>query len=211
MLEVPVYNTQGQKVDTLQVDEAVFGRHVNVDLVKQAVVAYHANKRQGTAATRSRGMVQGSTRKLYRQKGTGGARRGPIRTNLMKGGGVAFGKVPRDFRKALPKNMRKAALNSAILAKIQGSDLLVVDGLAADAPKTKKMVSVLENLKIDRRVLLTLADRDRNLYLSARNIPDVTVRIASELSAWDVVTRPKMQVTHEAMKALIASRQEAAK
>jgi large subunit ribosomal protein L4 len=129
----------------------------------------------------------------------------------MKGGGVAFCKLPRDFRKAFPKNMRKAALNSAILAKLQGSDLMVVDGLTADAPKTKRIVSLLENLKIDRRVLLTLADRDRNLYLSARNIADVTVRTATELSAWDVATRPKMLVTSEAMKALIATRQEAAK
>ncbi len=129
----------------------------------------------------------------------------------MKGGGVAFGKLPRDFRKALPKNMRKAALNSAILAKMQDSDLLVVDGLAADAPKTKKIVALLKNLQINRRCLLTLADRDRNLYLSARNIADVTVRIAAELSAWDVATRPKMLVTHEAMKAMIAARQETAK
>jgi len=134
MLEVPVYNTQGQKVDTLQVDEAVFGRHVNVELVKQAVVAYHANKRQGTAATRSRGMVKGSTRKLYRQKGTGNARRGPIRTNLMKGGGVAFAKRARDFRQTLPRKMRRAALESAILAKILGRDLMVVQGLAIQSP-----------------------------------------------------------------------------
>lgn len=208
MLEVPIYNIDGQKTGTFEVDEQVFGGQVNVSLLKQAVVTYHANKRQGTSATKNRAKVEGSTKKLYKQKGTGNARRGPIRTNVMKGGGVAFGKVPRDFRKAFPKNMRKAALNSAILAKIQGSDLMVLDGLAADAPKTKKIVSVLANLKIDRRVLLTLADRDRNLYLSARNIPDVTVRTAAELNAWDIVTRPKMLVTHEAMKAMVASRQQ---
>jgi large subunit ribosomal protein L4 len=204
MLEVPIYNTDGLKTGTLEVDEQLFGGQVNIPLLKQAIVTYHANQRQGTSATKNRSKVEGSTKKLFKQKGTGNARRGPVRTNLMKGGGVAFAKVPRDFRKALPKNMRKAALNSAILAKIQGSDLMVVDGLAVDAPKTKKIVAVLENLKINRRVLLTLADRDHN-------IPDVTVRIAAELSAWDVVTRPKMLVTHEAMKAMIASRQEAAK
>jgi large subunit ribosomal protein L4 len=211
MLEVPIYNVDGQKIDTLQVDEKTFGGEVNIPLLKQAIVSYHANLRLGTAATKNRSKVEGSTKKLFKQKGTGNARRGPIRSNLMKGGGVAFAKVPRDFRKAFPKNMRKAALNSAILAKLQGSDLMVVDGLSADAPKTKKIISLLENLKINRRVLLTLAERDRNLYLSARNIADVTVRTATELSAWDVATRPKMLVTTAAMKALIATRQEAAK
>ena len=204
MLEVPVYNTQGQKVDTLEVDEAIFGRHVNVDLVKQAVVAYHANKRQGTAATRSRGMVQGSTRKLYRQKGTGGARRGPIRTNLMKGGGVAFAKRARDFRQTLPRKMRRAALESAILAKILGRDLMVVQGLAIQSPKTAQMAEILANLQINRSCLLALAQRDRNIYLSSRNLADLTVRIAEELNAYDVATRRKMLVTREAMAALMS-------
>jgi large subunit ribosomal protein L4 len=204
MLEVPVYNTQGQKVDTLQVDEAAFGRYVNIDLVKQAVVAYHANKRQGTAATRNRSRVAGSTRKLYRQKGTGNARRGPIRTNLMKGGGVAFGKRPRDFSKPLPRQMRRAALESAILAKILGQDLMVVQGLKMDAPKTAAMAQILQNLRINRSCLLTLAQRDRSIYLSSRNLQDLTVRIAEELNAYDVATRQKMLVTAEAMQALMS-------
>ena len=204
MLEVPVYNTQGQKVDTVQVDEAVFGRHVNVDLLKQAVVAYHANKRQGTAATRSRGMVEGSTKKLFRQKGTGGARRGPIRTNVMRGGGVAFAKRPRDFRQGLPKKMRKAALESAILAKILGQDLMVVQGLSMSAPKTAEMAQVLANLQINRSCLLALAQRDSNIYLSSRNLADLTVRVTAELNAYDVATRVKMLVTSEAMAALMS-------
>jgi large subunit ribosomal protein L4 len=203
MLEVPVYDTGGKKIDTMRVDEALFGDRVNVSLLKQAVVTYHANKRRGTAATKSRGMVEGSTRKLYRQKGTGNARRGPIRTNIMRGGGVAFAKVPREFRKTLPKAMRRAALDSAILAKMLGNDLLVVRGLAAEKPKTSMMSAVLRNLRIDRSCLLTLAGRDRNLYLSARNIPDVTVRTADELNAFDVATRRKMLVTDEAMKVLM--------
>ncbi len=203
MLEVPVYNTDGKQTDTLKVDEAVFGSTVNVALVKQAVVAYHANKRQGSATTKSRGMVQGSTRKLYRQKGTGRARRGSARTNLLRGGGVAFAKRPRDFSQKLPKKMRQAALNSAILAKLLGSDLLVVEGLKSDAPKTAEMTRLLSNLKINRSCLLTLAERDRNIYLSSRNLQDVTVRIAEELNAFDVATRQKMLVTTEAMDALL--------
>lgn len=204
MLEVPVYNTDGEKIETLKVDEEVFGGTVNVALLKQAIVAYHANRRRGTATTKGRSDVEGSTKKLFRQKGTGFARRGARRTNIVRGGGVAFAKKPRDFRKALPKKMRKRALESAILAKILGHDLMVLEGLQMDAPQTRQMAGVLEKLKIHRSCLLTLGERDRNVYLSARNIPDLTVRIAEELNAFDVATRQKMVVTAEAMKALIA-------
>ena len=204
MLEVPVYNTRGEKIDALKVDEQVFGGTVNVALLKQAVVTYHANRRQGTVQTRSRGMVEGSTRKLYAQKHTGNARRGNIRTNIMRGGGVAFGKKLRDFRKGLPKKMRRAALDSAILAKIIGKDLMVVEGLAMDSPRTKTMVGVLRNLKINRSCLLAMASSDRNIYLSSRNIADLKVMPAAELNAFDVATRQKMLVTTDAMKALLA-------
>lgn len=203
MLEVPVYNISGQKIDTLKVDEQVLGGTVNAALVKQAVVAYHANQRQGTAQTKSRADVAGSTRKLYHQKGTGNARRGNVRTNVMKGGGMAFAKRTRDFRQTLPKKMRQAALKSAILAKLLGSDLMVLDGLNLDAPKTAQMAKVLQALQINRSCLLTLAQRDANVYLSSRNLPDLTVRIAEELNAYDVATRQKMIVTLDAMKALV--------
>jgi large subunit ribosomal protein L4 len=203
MLEVPVYNPSGKKIDTLKVDENLFGGKVNVSLVKQAIVTYHANKRQGTVKTKTRGEVEGSTHKLFRQKGTGNARRGPIRTNVMKGGGMAFGKRPRDFRKTFPKKMRRAALDSAILAKLLGNDLLVVSGLKAEAPKTRPIADMLKNLKIERSCLLTLADRDAIVYLSSRNIPTLCVRTAAELNAYDVATRQKMLVTSEAMQALM--------
>jgi large subunit ribosomal protein L4 len=209
MVEVPIYNTSGQKVDTWKVDESLLGGRVNVSLVKQAIVTYHANSRQGTVRTKNRADVEGSTRKLYKQKGTGNARRGNIRTNVMRGGGMAFGKRPRDFRKAFPRKMRRAALDSALLAKMLGGDLLVVQGLSADAPKTKAMAQVMRNLQINRSCLLTLADRDRNIYLSARNLPDITVRIALELNAYDVATRQKMLVTDAAMK-LILNREASA-
>jgi len=205
MLEVPVYNTAGEKVETLRIDEARFGTTVNVDLLKQAVVAYHANRRQGTVRTRGRGDVAGSTRKLFRQKGTGNARRGNIRTNVLRGGGVAFAKTkpPSSYRKRLPKKMRRRALDSAILAKILGQDLLVVEGLELAEPRTKTVVEVLERLKINRSCLLTLPQRDEVLTKSARNIPDVTVRVAADLNAFDVATRQKMLVTREAMELLL--------
>ena len=203
MQEVPVYNPEGERIETLKIDEVIFGGQVNAPLLKQAVVTYHANSRQGSAATRGRSMVKGSTRKMFRQKGTGNARRGPRRTHVVKGGGVAFGKRPRSFRKKLPRNMRRAALDSAILAKILGKDLMVVDGLKVDAPRTRTMASLMINLKINRSCLLALADRDHNVYLSSRNIQDLTVRTAEELNAFDVATRRKMLVTREALAALM--------
>ena len=203
MQEVPVYNPEGERIETLKIDEVIFGGQVNAPLLKQAVVTYHANRRQGSAATRGRSMVKGSTRKMFRQKGTGNARRGPRRTHVVKGGGVAFGKRPRSFRKKLPRNMRRAALDSAILAKILGKDLMVVDGLKVDAPRTRTMASLMINLKINRSCLLALADRDHNVYLSSRNIQDLTVRTAEELNAFDVATRRKMLVTREALAALM--------
>lgn len=203
MLEVPVYNTSGEQTDTMQVDEAAFGGTVNAPLLKQAIVAYQANRRRGTAATKSRGLVRGSSQKLFRQKGTGRARRGTIRTNLLRGGGVAFAKRSRDLGKKLPRKMRRAALNSALLAKMLGEDLLVIEELRMDAPKTKQLAAILDNLGIERSCLLALADRDMNTYLSSRNIPSLTVRTAAELNAYEVATRRKMVVTRPAMDALI--------
>jgi len=203
MLEVPVYNTAGEKIDTMGVDEAALGGTVNVDLLKQAIVAYHANRRQSSAANRSRSMVAGTTKKAYAQKHTGHARRGDLKTNLLRGGGVAFAKRPRDFRKALPKKMRRRALQSAVLAKVLGQDLAVVEGLAFEAPQTKRMAEVLRNLHVDRSCLLALGAADRNAYLSGRNIPHLAVRPVRELNAFDVATRQKMLVTREAMAALL--------
>ena len=206
MFEVPVYNIDGQKIDTVKIDESVFGSTVNVDLLKQAIVAYQGSRRQGTASGRGRGEVSGSTRKLFRQKGTGYARRGNIRTHVLRGGGMAFAKKPRDFGKALPRKMRRAALRSAILAKILGEDLLVVAGLKADQPKTSAIADVLKKLGIQRSCVLTLAERDRNLYLSGRNIPGVIVRIVEELNALDVAVAQKMLVTAEAMEMLAGTK-----
>jgi len=209
MLEVPVYNTDGKKTDTLKIDEAIFGGSVKTALLKQAVVVYHAKQHQGTVATRSRSMVSGSTRKLFKQKGTGNARRGPIRTNIMTGGGVAFGKIPHTPSVRLPRKMRRAALNSAILAKILGENLAVIDGLQIDSPRTKDLAVMMRNLKINRSCLLATAAMDRNVYLSSRNLQDLTVRTAAELNAFEVATRQKMLVTREAMQALIAREDQA--
>lgn len=203
MLEVPVYNLAGEQTETLKIDDERFGKSVNVALLKQAVVAYHANRRQGSASTKGRGQVEGSTRKIFKQKGTGNARRGPVRTGKVRGGGMTFAKTPHSYRKTLPKKMRHGALNSAILAKILGNDLVVVEGLLLTEPKTRTIADVLTNLKINRSCLLTPAGNDETLFKSARNIPDITVCPVDDLNAFDVATRQKMLLTREAMEMLI--------
>jgi len=204
MIELPVYNHQGKEVDRIQIDESVFGGSVRMALLKQAIVMYHANKRQGTAATKSRGMVAGSTRKIYRQKGTGRARMGANRTVVRRGGGVAFAKEYRDFRQRMPKKQRQLARNSAILAKLQSGDALVVDKLEFDNPKTREFAALLDNLNIDRSCLVALEDYDINIYKSLRNIPKVDALEVEQLNAGDICRKRKLLFTRPALEFLLA-------
>src|SRR5882757_4907857 len=150
MIEIPIYNTDGKEIDKMQVDPAKLGGQVRPHLLKQALVMYHANKRQGTVRTLARGEVEGSTRKIYRQKGTGNARMGTIRQPVRKGGGHAKQKRPKDWRQAVPKKVRRLARNNAILLKIQSNDIRVIDDMQLSQPKTKLMVKVYKALGIDR-------------------------------------------------------------
>ena len=204
MIDVVVHNREGAEIDSLQVDENLFGTSVRHSLLKQAIVMYHANKRVGTAATKSRGMVDGSTRKLFRQKGTGNARVGNSRTGKRVGGGVTFAKVRRDFGKRMPKKQRRLARDSAILAKLLSGGVVVVDELSFDAPKTKDFSQVLGNLKIDRSCLVTISENNENLYKSARNIPKVDVTTVVDLNAGDICNRQKMLFTKDAFLSLIS-------
>lgn len=206
MIDVTVYNKEGKAIDTISVDEALFGQRIRHDLLKQAIVMYHANKRVGTAATKSRGMVAGSTRKLFRQKGTGNARVGNARTGKRVGGGVTFAKVARDFSKDMPKKQRRLACDSALLAKLQSGAVMVVDELSFDAPKTKEMVNILQNLKIDRSCLITVASQDTNVYKSARNIQKVDVMVVGDLNAGTICNKQKVLFTKEAFSSLLATK-----
>ena len=203
MIDLAVYNTEGQEIDSLKVDESALGGSVRYPLLKQAIVMYHANKRVGTAATKGRSMVAGSGRKLFRQKGTGNARIGNVRTGKRVGGGVTFAKGLRDFGKRMPKKQRRLARDSAILAKLLSNNVVVVDGLVFDEPKTRDFVSVLNNLKIERSVLVTISAEDVNLYKSARNIPKVAVALVGELNAGDICSRRKMLFTKEAFLSVL--------
>jgi len=203
MIDLAVYNTDGQEVESLKVDEAVFGGSVRYPLLKQAVVMYHANKRVGTAATKSRSMVAGSGRKVFRQKGTGNARIGNIRTGKRVGGGVTFAKSLRDFGKRMPKKQRRLARDSAILAKLLSNNVVVVDGLNFEKPKTKDFIGILNNLKIERSCLVTISSEDVNLCKSANNIPKVAVMPVDELNAGDICNYRKMLFTKEAFLAVL--------
>jgi large subunit ribosomal protein L4 len=203
MIDLAVYNTDGQEVDSLKVDEAAFGGSVRHPLLKQAIVMYHANKRVGTAATKSRGMVVGSGRKLFRQKGTGNARVGNSRTGKRVGGGVTFAKTAREFRPRMPKKQRRLARDSAILAKLLSSNVVVVDGLQIDKPKTRDVVNILSNLKIDRSCLVTIDSADASLVKSVNNIPKVAVLPVSQLNAGDICNHRKMLFTKEALLSVL--------
>jgi len=203
MITVPIHNKKGQEIENLQVDEAIFGERVRYTLLKQAIVMYQDNKRVGTAATKSRGMIEGSTRKIYRQKGTGNARAGAVRTGVRRGGGVIFAKVARDFGKDMPKKQKKLAMNSAILSKLQDGSVVIIDELKFEQPKTKDFVKILGNLKIERSCLVTIGQLDVNIYKSARNLPGIAVIKVADLNAGDICNRQKMLFTKEAFLTLI--------
>jgi large subunit ribosomal protein L4 len=203
MISLSVYDKNGKEVESLKVDESTFGGRVRYSLLKQAIVMYQANKRVGTAATKSRGMIEGSTRKIYAQKHTGNARAGTIRTGKRVGGGVTFAKVARDFSQAMPKKQRKLARDSAILSKLLSNNVVVVDQLKFEKPKTKDFANILENLKIDRSCLVMTGDYDDTIYRSARNIAKVSVMPVAELNAGDICRHTKLLFTKEAFLSLI--------
>lgn len=204
MIEVSVYNLSGQEIEKIQVDESKLGGEVKKALLKQALVMYHANQRQGTVRTQARGEVAGSTRKMFRQKGTGNARTGGIRNPIKVGGGHAKQKRPKDWRQALPKKARKLATNSAILSKLQSGDVRVIDQISLDAPKTKSVVSLYKALKIDRSCLLAINGRNENLERSARNIDRTTLTTVSQLNAWDILRNRTLLLTKDGLQQILA-------
>ena len=204
MIEVPIYNQAGKKIDTFQVDEAKLGGEVRKNLLKQAIVMYHANQRQGTVRTLARGEVAGSTRKMFRQKGTGNARTGGIRNPIKKGGGHAKQKRPKDWRQAMPKKARRLARNSALLLKFQANDVRVLDEIAIDAPKTRVVTEMYKALGIDRSCLFALAERNENVEKSARNIDRTTLTTVQQLNAWDILRNRTLLLTKAGLEQILA-------
>lgn len=198
-MDIPVYNKVGEKIDSVQLDER-FGGPVRKTLLRDAVLMYEANKRQGNASTKTKGEVAGGGKKPWVQKHTGRARAGSIRSPLWKGGGVVFGPKPREYSYAIPKKARKQALFSALTARVRDNELVVVEDLNFDAPKTKQMVEILKALGINGlRCLIVIPNANEMVWKSARNIPSVKVMNSAELNAYEVLKPEKILLTREAL------------
>lgn len=200
MVSLPVYDQKGNEVGKYELDPAELAPRVNKQLLHDAVVMYQANQRQGTFASKGRGEVAGSTKKMYRQKGTGNARAGSRRSGVRRGGGHIFAKKPRDFGYAMPKKAVRLATRMALASKVRDQQILVVDQLTFPKPKTKEFAALLSALKLEGvSTLVATAGYDTNVYKSARNICGVSVSPVAELNAWSVLTPRKLLVTKAAL------------
>ena len=186
MANVAVYNMEGNEVGTMELSDAVFGVEVKENLVHQAVVLHLANRRQGTQKAKTRSEVSGGGRKPWRQKGTGHARQGSIRAPQWTGGGVVFAPVPRDYSFKMNKKEKRLALKSALTSKVQENKFLVLDELKLDAVKTKEMKKVLDNMKVDK-ALVVIGNDSENVVLSARNIPGVQTASVNTINVYDIL------------------------
>lgn len=200
MATLPVFDRTGAEVGTYEIDPSAIAPRISKQLLHDVVVMYQANQRQGSAKTKSRGEVAGTTKKMYRQKGTGNARAGSRRTNIRRGGGHAFAKRARDFSYRLPRKALQAATRMAIASKIARHQVVVLDDLSFAAPATSQMAGVLRALGLDGvSTLVTTATLDVNVYKSARNIPRVSVLPVTELNAWRVLLPRRWLVTRAAL------------
>ena len=200
MPKVALFNQDGTQAGDIELNESVFGIEPNKHVLFEAVVMQRASLRQGTHKTKIRSEVAGGGRKPWRQKGTGRARQGSIRSPQWRGGGTVFGPVPRSYSYKLPKKVRRLAIKSALSTKVLEENILVLQSLAFDAPKTKDFKAVLGNLSVEKKALIVTADLDENVALSARNIPGVTVVTATGITVLDVLNHDKLIITKAAVE-----------
>jgi large subunit ribosomal protein L4 len=206
MAGLKVYDRNGNQVGTYEIDPADLAPTINKQLLHDAVVMYQANLRQGSHKSKSRGQVAGTTKKMYRQKGTGNARAGSRRSNIRRGGGHAFALRPRDYSYRLPKKALRLATRMAIAAKVHDDELLVLDELQFDAPKTKDMATILKKLGLEGvTTLIATEAHDVNVYKSSRNMENVSVSPVSDLNAYSVLTPRKMLVTRKGLDLIRAA------
>jgi large subunit ribosomal protein L4 len=201
MANVSVYNMEGKEVGTMELNDAVFGVEINEHLVHAVVVAQLANKRQGTQKAKTRSEVSGGGRKPWRQKGTGHARQGSTRAPQWTGGGVVFAPTPRDYTIKLNKKERRLALKSVLTAKVQESKFIVLDELKLDEIKTKKFQAVLDNLKVNK-AMVVLNENDKNVVMSAKNIPNVITAQTNTINVYDILKYNTMIVTKAAVETI---------
>ena len=205
MIELPVYNKEGKQVDAINIDETLLGTEVKPTLLKQAYVMFHSNRRQGSARTKSRGMVEGSTRKIYRQKGTGNARMGQVRTNIRKGGGVTFAKTRthEHFRKDMPKKMRQLANRNALLAKLVDGEVKCIVDLDFDTPRTKDFKAILDAVGVNRSCLVAVDSENRNAAVSARNLENVDTIRVDQLNVFELLNHRFLVVDKASMESFL--------
>jgi large subunit ribosomal protein L4 len=206
IMDVPVYDTKGKQVGTLAVDENTLGPEINHALIKQAYVRYHANTRQGSARTKSRGMVEGSTRKLFKQKGTGRARVGSARTVIRRGGGVAFAKnrTHEDFRKDMPVKMRRKANRNAMLAKLLDNEVKVIDSMDLKDHKTATIIKLLEAIGIDRTCLMALDPTNTNARMAAGNVSGLDICPAHELTCFNMLNHRYLVISKDMLESWLS-------
>lgn len=200
MPKVALLNQAGSNVGEIELNDSVFGIEPNQHVLFEAVIMQRASLRQGTHKVKNRSEVAGGGRKPWRQKGTGRARQGSIRSPQWRGGGVVFGPTPRSYAYKLPKKVRRLAIKSALSSKVVDNSIVVLEDLALNAPKTKEMASVLKGLSVEKKALIVTADNNENVALSARNIPGVTVVTANGVNVLDVLNHDKLIMTKAAVQ-----------
>jgi large subunit ribosomal protein L4 len=198
MLTLDLFNKEAKKVGDIQLNENIFGVEINTDAMHQVVVAQLANKRQGTQSAKTRAEVRGGGIKPWRQKGTGRARQGSIRAPQWIHGGIVFAPKPRDYRMSVPKSMRRVAFKSALSCKVAENEMIVIDSLEFDSPKTKAMIELL-NAFDAKKTLIVVEKSDENIYKSGRNIPGVRVTPVNNLNVYDILKYEKFIITKDAV------------
>jgi large subunit ribosomal protein L4 len=201
MFTLPIYNTEGKEIDTLKLDSSVFNGTINNHAIYQAVCVYRANQRKGLASTKTRGEVSGGGRKPWRQKGTGRARVGSIRSPLWRHGGAVFSPHPKGYSYSIPDKIKKLALKSALRAKVKENNLIVLDNFKMDKPKTKEAVKIIYNLKIEplKNILLLLDKTDKFIKLALRNISFLNFNLAKDTNIYEVLVSRKLIITKQAL------------
>lgn len=200
MPNVALYNTSGNQVGEIELNENTFGANVNVEAMHQVVKMYLANQRQGTQSALTRAEVRGGGIKPWRQKGTGRARHGSIRSPQWRHGGTVFAPKPRSYRYTVPKKIKRIAMKSALSSKVNDNNIVVIEELNFDAPKTKQVVSLLQSLKIDSKTLIVVAENNENVVKSARNIEGVKTAFVNTLNVYDILNYDKFIITKDAVK-----------
>ena len=200
MPKINVMNINGQNVGEIELCDSIFNVEVNEHVLYEAVKCQLANRRQGTQSAKTRAEVRGGGRKPWKQKGTGRARQGSTRSVQWVGGGVAFAPKPRSYKYTLPKKVRRLAMKCALSSKVQNNEIIVLDALTMDAPKTKKFVAILNNIKASRKALVVTAEKNENVIKSARNIEGVQTALVNTLNVYDILNHDTFVITTDAVK-----------